>query len=194
MSKTVKIPNSTTPYWSCKINTKEYSYLANSTATVPDEVAAVIAEYNASLPKPSARAYNGVLVVDDIKHLTPEECDNLDCGQIVLKKTGNEFHTYVVSYKDEVKGEMSLTYVDHSCSEEAYYDKTEGDWSWIVTDITRFDEAGMENPMTTAGDIIIGGTDGAPTRLAAGSNGQFLVMDSGAPAWVTVPAANGNSF
>jgi hypothetical protein len=41
----------------------------------------------------------------------------------------------------------------------------------------------MGNPMTTAGDIIIGGTAGAPTRLAAGSNGHVLALVSGSPAW-----------
>ena len=44
---------------------------------------------------------------------------------------------------------------------------------------------GMANPMTTAGDIIIGGASGAPTRLAAGTNtSDVLGMASGAPAWV----------
>lgn len=34
--------------------------------------------------------------------------------------------------------------------------------------------AGMENPMTTAGDIIIGGENGTPTRLGIGTEGQVL--------------------
>lgn len=43
----------------------------------------------------------------------------------------------------------------------------------------------MTNPMTTAGDIIYGGTSGAPTRLAKGTAGQVLKMNSGAtaPEW-----------
>ena len=46
----------------------------------------------------------------------------------------------------------------------------------------------MANPMTTAGDIIYGGEDGAPTRLAKGTAAQALVMNSGAtaPEWGTV--------
>lgn len=39
-------------------------------------------------------------------------------------------------------------------------------------------ESGMSNPMTTANDIIIGGVDGVPTRLAKGSNGQVVGIDS----------------
>lgn len=39
---------------------------------------------------------------------------------------------------------------------------------------------GMSNPMTTAGDIIVGGTSGAPLRLPIGTEGQVAVVRSGA--------------
>lgn len=51
--------------------------------------------------------------------------------------------------------------------------------------------SGMSNPMTTAGDIIIGGASGTPARLAAGSNTFVLTMVSGSPAW---SAAGGGSM
>ena len=35
----------------------------------------------------------------------------------------------------------------------------------------------MSNPMTTAGDIIVGGSGGTPTRLAKGNNGELLRVD-----------------
>lgn len=41
----------------------------------------------------------------------------------------------------------------------------------------------LTNPMTTAGDIIYGGTSGAPTRLAKGDDGQYLKLASGVPSW-----------
>lgn len=41
----------------------------------------------------------------------------------------------------------------------------------------------LANPMTTAGDIIKGGTSGVPERLAAGTNGHVLTLSSGAPTW-----------
>lgn len=44
---------------------------------------------------------------------------------------------------------------------------------------------GMVNPMTTAGDIVKGGTSGTPERLAIGSTGQVLTVTAGAPAWET---------
>lgn len=44
---------------------------------------------------------------------------------------------------------------------------------------------GMTNPMTTAGDIIVGGASGTPTRLGKGTDGQVLKMVSGNVAWGT---------
>lgn len=50
---------------------------------------------------------------------------------------------------------------------------------------------GMTNPMTTAGDIIAGGTSGSPQRIAVGSDGQVLKVVSGAPVWTTPGAGTG---
>ncbi len=47
---------------------------------------------------------------------------------------------------------------------------------------------GMTNPMTTAGDIIVGGASGAPSRLGAGTDGEVLTLVAGVPSWET-PAA-----
>lgn len=47
--------------------------------------------------------------------------------------------------------------------------------------------SGMANPMTTAGDIIYGGTPSGgvapPTRLGVGTNGYVLTLSSGLPVW-----------
>lgn len=48
----------------------------------------------------------------------------------------------------------------------------------------------LTNPMTTAGDLIVGGTAGAATRFAKGSNGNVLTMVAGAIAWAA-PATAG---
>lgn len=45
--------------------------------------------------------------------------------------------------------------------------------------------AGMENPMTTAGDIIVGGASGTPTRLATGTEGQVLKVGASGLEWAT---------
>lgn len=57
----------------------------------------------------------------------------------------------------------------------------------------RYDEAGndwivqapLTNPMTTPGDLIVGGVAGAPARLPIGVDGQILKLVAGAPAWTT---------
>jgi len=46
---------------------------------------------------------------------------------------------------------------------------------------------GFANPMTTAGDIIIGGALGTPTRLAVGAEGSIQTVVSGVPAWAAGP-------
>jgi hypothetical protein len=50
---------------------------------------------------------------------------------------------------------------------------------------------GFANPMNAGGDLIIGGTNGAATRLGAGTAGQVLTMVAGAPAWVTPSGGGG---
>lgn len=45
---------------------------------------------------------------------------------------------------------------------------------------------GMTNPMTTAGDMIYGGTAGAPTRLPIGTAGQALTVSGGNPTWASI--------
>lgn len=53
---------------------------------------------------------------------------------------------------------------------------------------------GFTNPMTTQGDVITGGASGAAGRLAIGTAGKVLTVNSGAtaPEWAT--AAGGGSF
>lgn len=53
-------------------------------------------------------------------------------------------------------------------------------------------EAGMENPMTAKDDLIIGGTDGAPARLAKGTNGQVLQVGSSGLEWATPSGGGAN--
>lgn len=54
-----------------------------------------------------------------------------------------------------------------------------------VVDAVNESGSGMENPMTTAGDLIVGGSSGTPSRLGKGTAGQVLAMNSEgtAPEW-----------
>ena len=51
---------------------------------------------------------------------------------------------------------------------------------------------GLANPMTTAGDIIVGGTDGEPVRLPKGADGKVIGIEAGVIAWVTPTGGVGN--
>lgn len=52
-------------------------------------------------------------------------------------------------------------------------------------------DAVLTNPMTTAGDIIYGDTDGVPTKLAKGTDGQILKLASGLPTWTNESGGGG---
>lgn len=72
--------------------------------------------------------------VADVKALTTEQCESLNCGDVVIKNESGSKHTYVVTYKQD--DEMCITYVDHQNAEEVYYEKHEGNWGYIQTDNT----------------------------------------------------------
>jgi hypothetical protein len=46
--------------------------------------------------------------------------------------------------------------------------------------------AGLTNPMTTLGDIIVGGASGVPTRQGIGTTGQVVGVSGGVPAYLSV--------
>ena len=50
----------------------------------------------------------------------------------------------------------------------------------------------MSNPMTASGDLIIGGTLGAPTVLNIGSVGKVLTVGSNGIGWEDIPIQNGD--
>ena len=70
------------------------------------------------------------------------------------------------------------TIVMYAKSDDIFYYKNDAGVERGLTE-------GMANPMTTAGDMVYGGVDGAATRLAKGTAGQVLTMNSGAtaPEW-----------
>lgn len=59
-----------------------------------------------------------------------------------------------------------------------------------------WDVVAASNPMTTAGDIIIGGSSGLPTRLAAGSTSGHVLTSNGsgvAPSWQAAAGGGGGA-
>ena len=50
----------------------------------------------------------------------------------------------------------------------------------------------LVNPMTSYGDLIVGGPSGVPQNLIPGIDGQVLTIASGVPSWLNIPAQNGD--
>lgn len=74
----------------------------------------------------------------------------------------------------------------HVNDEDAFY-KFDGS-AWGL-----FSGGGMANPMTTAGDLIVGGSAGAPTRLPiASTDGYVLTRVAGAVAWAAATGGMSN--
>ncbi len=53
---------------------------------------------------------------------------------------------------------------------------------------------GFANPMTTANDMIVGGTGGTPTRLASVNNSFLTTNGSGVEGWAALPVAAGSQY
>lgn len=77
--------------------------------------------------------------ITNITELTDDQINSLEAGDIVLKKTSNQYHAYIVSYKEDKVG-ICLTYTDASCIETVSYDYTANHWVYNSTDITLMEE------------------------------------------------------
>ncbi len=81
------------------------------------------------------------LYTTDIKKLTNDQICVLNAGDEVIKETGNQKHTYVVSYKEDKQG-MCLTYTDATYVETVSYDLIDGVWTYNSTDSTSLSGGG----------------------------------------------------
>lgn len=73
------------------------------------------------------------IFVDDITKLTNAQIEILECGDFVVKCSGEMKHTYTVTYKQEKHG-ICLTYFDASCIETQSYDYVDGVWTYNSQD------------------------------------------------------------
>lgn len=73
--------------------------------------------------------------VEDITKVPSELLEALEAGDVVVKKTTNQFHSYRVSYKEVNQG-IILTYVDATCVESVSYDWSTNKFVYNSTDHT----------------------------------------------------------
>ena len=85
-----------------------------------------------------------------IKDLTTNEINDLQAGDIVVKTTGDQKHTYIVTYKEEGQG-ICLSYFAAGYSETVSFDYVDGEWVYNSTDITN--ENLMEEIRDASGNL-----------------------------------------
>ena len=81
------------------------------------------------------------ITVGDITKLTKEQLDSLKPGDLVIKETGNQKHTYIVTYKGEGSGEgICITYTAAGYGETVSYDRTDSGWAFNSVDVKTYGE------------------------------------------------------
>ena len=78
-----------------------------------------------------------VIETDDIEHLSQKACEQLKCGDVVVKLTIDDgkklYHTYQVSHKQATG--LCITYFACGYLETISYDKIEGVWTFNSKDV-----------------------------------------------------------
>ena len=82
--------------------------------------------------------------VENIKAIPSDILNEVKCGDVIAKKTGLQYHCYIVTYKQENTG-ICLTYFDASVVETQSYD--------YVTDAWVYNSEDKTGIIYTAGDI-----------------------------------------
>lgn len=143
--------------------------LANRTYNLVKEVLSIL-EFRYIVGGGSGGDIPDAIEVNNITDLSDDQIDGLKPGDLVIKKTGNQKHTYLVTYKEANQG-ICLTYTDASISETVSYDYSGGHWVYNSTDVTEL--GGSELP------------------ALAGNSGKVLAVNSGATGteWVSVVPA-----
>lgn len=74
-----------------------------------------------------------------ITELSDDVLNKLKVGDMIAKKTGNQKHNYIVTYKEEKHG-ICLSYYAAGYIETVSYDYTNGHWVYNSTDVFNADE------------------------------------------------------
>lgn len=103
--------------------------------------------------------YYKLPVSSNIQSLSDDLLNSLRVGDVVQKKTGNQKHCYIVTYKEEKHG-ICLTYTDCGYMETISYDYTDGHWVFNSKDVKEVLGKGdniQVNGITSNGDVAISG-------------------------------------
>lgn len=98
------------------------------------------------------------IFVKDITNLTNDQIAVLQCGDEVVKLTGCQKHTYLVTFKKDDEG-MCLTYHDATYSETVSYDLVDGVWTYNSTDTSESSGGGSGGTTVVANPTLSGDED-----------------------------------
>lgn len=118
-------------------------------------------------------------IVENITSISGEILSNLKAGDVILKKTGEQYHSYRVSFKKDDEG-ICLTYTDASVVETVSYDLVGTTWTYNSTDVTPL---GVVSTMYNHNITI-----NCPSLGISGL--QFLVVSARETAYTTIRAIN----
>lgn len=129
---------------------------------------------------------NGVNVSNGTVTLTAS-----NTNYVVMKKSDGvvSVSTATTNWDDAINYWRLYSVVTSSTTATSYNDERNSDKG--LFGFGSVPVSGFSNPMTTAGDLIVGGVSGAAERLAKGTAYQGLRMNSGATAaeWASVTTA-----
>lgn len=116
-----------------------------------------------------------VVNVDNVNNLSDDVLNNLKAGDVIRKKTGNQYHSYRVSYKEDGQG-ICLTYCDASLVETVSYDYIDGHWVYNSTDSTDISAELPDTSEASAGDLLKLDSKKKPVWGAAPAGGTKLYL------------------
>lgn len=108
-----------------------------------------------------------VASTDNVTTLTTDDINSLRAGDIIVKTTGNQKHTYIVSYKENNQG-ICLTYTDASVVETVSYDYNSETHAWVYnsTDVMPIQHSLTAGDNVSITNNVISATD---TTYTAGT-------------------------
>ena len=117
--------------------------------------------------------YYKLPVSSDIEHLSDGLLNSLKVGDVVQKKTGNQKHCYIVTYKGDGAGEgICLTYVACGYMETISYDRSGSSWVFNSKDVcevpsdTHIQEIAQSSVLEDKTPLL--------TTLTKGENNYFI--------------------
>lgn len=106
--------------------------------------------------------------VENIKAIPSDILNEVKCGDVIAKKTGLQYHCYIVTYKQENTG-ICLTYFDASVVETQSYDYVTDAWVYNSEDKTNIIYTAGTGINITNGQISAD-TNVLQPKLTAGEN------------------------